>query len=716
MYLPLLQNIALLITLAVIHDRILRQWERASLARQVVSGALYGGATVIGMMTPLVFSPGLIFDGRSIILGVAGLFGGVRVAAVALAICVSYRVWLGGPGMWVGISVAVASAILGVAYHWLRRSRPTWVGPLHLFAFGVVVHVVMLLLMFNLPGGRSYEVLAEIGVPVMLFYPAATWLISLFYLDQETRQASEAAVRAAEQQYRRIIDTAQEGIWTMNADHVTTWVNPYCAALLGYTPDDMVGRTVESFLFAEDLGDHGEQMNSRREGRHGMYERRFRHKDGHPVWAIVSATAFIDEAGRFQGSLAMITDNNERRRAQTEKENLQAQLLQAQKMESVGRLAGGVAHDFNNMLSVIIGHAEMSLPGLPQDQRVAASLREILLAARRSAELTRQLLAFARKQTVTPKVIDLNEALTGIVEMLRRLIGEGIDLVVCPEPSLGLVRLDPTHLDQLLTNLVINARDAITGHGTIRIATRNASMGPVARPPARTDGPGVEEPWPGMAAGEYVILTVADTGKGIDQEIAARIFEPFFTTKEVGKGTGLGLAVVHGVVQQNQGFIKVDSEPGTGTTFALAFPRHVGAETATTETPVAVERADGHATILVVEDESSLLAFTQALLSELGYNVLATRSPRQALEVVRGTAGPIDLLITDCVMPEMNGRELVTQVRQIREDIRCIYISGYAADVLGGEGLADGTGVFLQKPFTIRQLSDTVRQVLASPR
>ena len=400
---------------------------------------------------------------------------------------------------------------------------------------------------------------------------------------------------------------------------------------------------------------------------------------------------------RFATIAADITD---RKRAEKEWETLQTQLAQAQKMETVGRLAGGVAHDFNNMLGVIQGHAEMALEDMGPDDRLRGDLEEIANAARRSADLTRQLLAFARKQTIEPRVLDLNAAIGGMLKMIGRLIGEDIALAWKPGKGLWSVKLDPAQMDQILVNLCVNARDAIGGVGHLTIETGNATFDAAycARHAEATPG-------------DYVLLAVSDDGCGMGPEVVAHLFEPFFTTKAVGEGTGLGLATVYGAVKQNGGFIYADSEPGKGTTFEIYFPRQ--AEEAVHAAPhKAPAAAAGSGTILLVEDEPAILRMTVAILERLGYAVVAAANPAEALQLAREHAGRLDLLLSDVVMPEMNGRDLAMKLLEIRPGMRRLFMSGYTADAIAHHGLLEAGVQFIQKPFTPHDLAEKLREVL----
>jgi PAS domain S-box-containing protein len=390
-----------------------------------------------------------------------------------------------------------------------------------------------------------------------------------------------------------------------------------------------------------------------------------------------------------------------RKQAEEEQIKLQSQLVQAQKMESVGRLAGGVAHDFNNMLAVILGYTEIAMDQVNTAQSLFAALREIRKAAERSADLTRQLLTFARKQTIAPRVLDLNETVDRMLKMLRRLIGEDIDLVWKPGRNLWLVRVDPSQIDQLLANLCVNARDAIADVGKITI---------------ETDVGAFDEAYcadhAGFVPGEYVLLAVSDNGCGMDQETLGHLFEPFFTTKEVGKGTGLGLASIYGMVKQNNGFINVYSEPGQGTTFKVYLPRHAAKSGHLPEKGLDLPVERGHETILLVEDEPAILKMATMMLERLGYAVVGARTPGEAVRLAEAHAGGIHLLVTDVVMPDMNGRDLAEHLLSMYPNLKCLFMSGYTADIIAHQGVLAARVQFIQKPFSLKDLAAKVRQAL----
>ncbi|MEZ4528441.1 MAG: ATP-binding protein, partial [Desulfobacterales bacterium] len=415
----------------------------------------------------------------------------------------------------------------------------------------------------------------------------------------------------------------------------------------------------------------------------------------------LSMSPIRDKEGRAAAIMAVLEDITDRRKAEAEKDRLNAQLIQARKMESVGRLAGGVAHDYNNMLSVILGYTEMALENLEPGDRLHSDLEEILKAARRSADITRQLLAFSRQQTIEPRMIDLNETVGSMLKMLRRLIGENIELSWHPGENLRPVCMDPTQLDQILVNLCVNARDAISDVGKISIETA-----------AKNFDEDYCADHAGFVQGDFVLLSVSDDGCGMDRATLDKIFEPFFTTKETGRGTGLGLATVYGIVRQNSGFVNVYSEPGRGTTFRIYLPRHEVAAEQMRKKDSAESDMRGSETILLAEDDQMILRMTAMMLERLGYKVLAAGSPGQAIDLAGEHAGRIHLLITDVIMPDMNGRDLSERIQSLCPGIRVLFMSGYTADVIAHRGVLDKGVNFIHKPFARQELAVRVRDAL----
>ncbi len=384
-----------------------------------------------------------------------------------------------------------------------------------------------------------------------------------------------------------------------------------------------------------------------------------------------------------------------------ERENLESQLRQAQKMEAVGQLAGGIAHDFNNMLAVINGHSQMLLKEIASSNPMYDSVMEIRKAGQRSADLTHQLLAFARKQPISMKELNIADSIESMLNMLHRLLGENIELQWKPAAKLWTVKMDSSHLDQILTNLLINARDAVADGGKVTIETYNSKLDP-AYCKAHIE----------FVPGEYVVLSVGDNGCGMDKETISHLFDPFFTTKKTENGTGLGLSTVFGIVKQNNGCINVYSEIGLGSTFKIYLPRYKSENKETDETPGSSEILRGNETILLVEDEASLLCLTKMQLEHMGYAVLAADSPAKAIKLAKEDEGDIHLLMTDVVLPGMNGQDLGKRITAMRPKIKCLFMSGYTSHVMANSGILDKGINFIEKPFTEEGLSATLRKVL----
>ncbi|MFP4316742.1 MAG: PAS domain S-box protein [Desulfovibrionales bacterium] len=497
----------------------------------------------------------------------------------------------------------------------------------------------------------------------------------------------ERLLSAVEQSGEMIVITDPKG--------VIQYVNQAFETITGFTRDEAIGQSPRILNSgAQDREFYTSMWQTLAAGRqwHGrMVNKR---KDGTTFTEEAMIFPIFDASGTILNFVAVKKDISERLL-------LEAQLQQALKMEAVGRLAGGVAHDYNNMLSVILGYTELAMNKLKPADPLYGDLEQIQDAAKRSRDITRQLLAFARKQTIDPKVINLNQTMEGMLSIVRRLIGEDIELSWMPRPDIWPVEMDPAQLDQILANLCFNARDAIDGVGKIVIETDNVVL---------------DQTYclnhTGFVSGEYVLLAVSDTGCGMDAKTLERVFEPFFTTKPLGQGTGMGMATVYGIVKQNNGFINVYSEPGDGTTVRIYLPRHEGS-------PMEVEAEDNgelpHGsgqTILIVEDEPAILEMTQTVLEGLGYSVISAGTPRKAVRLAEDTSS-IDLLITDVVMPEMNGQELADRIKSIHPEIKRLYMSGYTANVIANRGVLDDGVNFLQKPFSLGDLAVKVQEVLA---
>jgi two-component system cell cycle sensor histidine kinase/response regulator CckA len=527
--------------------------------------------------------------------------------------------------------------------------------------------------------------------------------------DISERKRSETRLHSSYEFLGKIIEAASEGVSVCYGVDEYPFVrfsvwNDRMTQITGYTMDEIntLGWYQSMYPDPELQRRAVERMDRMRDGDNlsgEPWEITTRAGEHRTLMISTSMIHLEDGRGAVVGLMHDVTDL---RRAEDEQGRLRTQLAAAQRLDSVGRLAGGVAHDFNNMLGVILGRTSLAMEQLSPTDPAQAELKEVLEAAQRSAELTKQLLAFARRQPAKPVDLDLDEKIAGLLKMLRRLIGEDIALEWVPG-GLAPIRIDPTQVDQILTNLCVNARDAISGVGTIRIETACVERRPPDEP---LDAP----------RRSFVMLSVTDTGVGMTEEVVAHLFEPFFTTKGVGQGTGLGLATVYGIIKQNGGHVEVASRPGQGTRFGLYLPARPAAVAPVGAESVVEPLARGTETILLVEDEAALMRLTRRILVRLGYTVLAAESPTEALRLAREHAGPIDLLLTDVIMPEMSGWDLAQVLLALRPDVGVLFMSGYTADALAPRGVPAGDFPLLQKPFGADALATRLREVLGRRR
>jgi len=567
-------------------------------------------------------------------------------------------------------------------------------------------------------------------------------MLSMLY-DMTSQKKMEDALRQSEQRLSLALDAVSDGVWDLRTDINQVYFSPRWYTMLGYEPYEMPQsyKTWQSLIHPDDLA-KAENTVSRHLKLATPFEVEFRMKtkQGDYKWILDRGkTVEMDGSGNTLRMLGTHIDITRRKHAEQQlreseekyrkiAENVtdvvwttdidlnttfvspSVHKLLGQspeehmriKMESVGRLAGGVAHDFNNMLSIINGYAELSIDLLDPVQPVYEYVREIHTAAKRSADIVRQLLAFARQQTINPVQLDLNDTIAGLLKMLQRLIGENIELCWHPAGNLWPVKIDPSQINQIMANLAVNARDAISDVGKIIIKTQNVI---------------IDEQYCRLysyfVAGRYVMISVNDNGCGMEKEVEDNLFEPFFTTKEKGRGTGLGLSTIYGIVKQNNGFINVYTEPGKGTTFKIYFPRHQnGQDKPRASVNSAARTPGGSETILIAEDEAAILDLTDSMLKRLGYIVLTARSPEDALKAAKKYKGNIDLLITDVIMPNMNGPDLAARLSADNPGLKTLFMSGYTADLIAHHGVLEKGVQFIEKPFSGQDLAIKVRKAI----
>lgn len=505
---------------------------------------------------------------------------------------------------------------------------------------------------------------------------------------------NEDALRCSELRYRSLVESAAYGIYRSNLEGKFLDVNPALIAMLGYESADQVVALDPRHDVFVDPQEQDRLLRECREQRLGNFDLKWKRRDG-SIMTVRLTGRTVSNSGDRDESLEVIAEDV------TDKRALEDQFRQAQKMEAVGRLAGGVAHDFNNLLMVISGYTEVLLESSELGSNLRAKAEAIQQATDRATTLTRQLLAFSRKQLLELKIVDLNSIVSDMERLLRPLIGETIELVTRLQPGLGRTRADSGQIEQVIMNLVVNAKDAMPEGGRITIQTANAELDESYRR---------EHTY--ILPGAYVMLSVSDNGCGMDKETQSRIFEPFFTTKEKGKGTGLGLSTVYGIVKQSGGYIFAESSVGRGTTFRIYLPKVEGAEETKGKSLAAPADLRGWETVLLVEDEESVRQLVRETLEQRGYHVIEAKSGEEALQAAADGAKPIHLLITDIVMPGISGKDLATQLLASRPGTRVLFLSGYTEDALVPEGALDSGKAFLQKPFTLQHLARKVRELL----
>ena len=686
--------------------------------RTLVGVAAPLGAVVsaaVGAITLLlahVISPGTFLLG--VALWWAGDYlGALVVTPVLLTWSDASRARMADRGS-IELALVVAGAVLAAAVVFGNLIPPALLQPAYFpyllfpFVIGAALRfgprgatlltliVALLAVAFTVRGGGPFVMHSVPSTDIaLLIYVGVLAITGLFMSPViARRQRAESALREAHAQLQAVIDSSPLAMYTVDADGTARSWNPAAASLYGWSAAEVIGGPIS--VIAED---HASQRDIRERVFRGEtlrgIETTKRRKDGAPVTVSMAAAPLYDASGRITGAMLIAADLTEMRR-------LEVQYRQAQKMEAVGRLAGGIAHDFNNLLTAILGTSGLVLENVAIDPRTRLDVQEIEKAAKRAAGLTRQLLVFSRQQVLEPRILDLNAVVRDMERMLERLIGENVQLHTQLASGVGAVQADPGQLQQAIMNLVVNARDAMPDGGRVTIETTDVELDP-----RQLEAHNLTQP------GKYVLLAVHDTGVGMDAATKARLFEPFFTTKEPGRGTGLGLATVYSIVKQSGGYIWAYSEPGHGTTFKVYLPRVDGTPEKISQTPATF--AVGSETVLVVEDQAEVRALTTRILKARGYTVLEAASAEDALRLVDGYVKRIDLLLTDVVMPGVNGRDLAERLTVLRRDLKVLFVSGYTGEAIRQHGLLELGAAFLQKPFTPEVLARKVREVLDAP-
>jgi PAS domain S-box-containing protein len=693
-FIDLIYNLSLLVALSVISGFIGKRWKH-KLQGNLLQGFIFGSAAVIGMLRPLVLAPGLIFDGRSVMISLCGLFFGTPAASVAGTMALICRILQGGVGSSMGVCVILSSALVGVYFHFRWIHRDGEVTAMQLFGFSMIVHVMMLALISLLPSQMVLPTLKRIGLPVILTYPLATVLIGKILSDQQARERSRKIMKRAKERFKMLVNNAPFGMVLIGRDTSFVIINPKFRETFGYDESDIPnGRAWFEKAFPE--------PEYRRKVIAAWIDDEKHAQAGEQRPRIFTVTCKNGEK-KVTSFIPVALSNHEQMMTTvdiTRDVEMEERFRQAERLESVGRLAAGVAHDLNNMLSPILGNAELILIDQDPSSKIHRRAQGIIHAAERSRDLIAQLLAFGRKQMLVKQSLDMRQIVEDIKKLIHRTIRENIrvETIQCAEPCP--VSADPGRIGQILMNLCVNAQDAMPDGGILTIQVNHVRVGEDRS----------EKVVP-AAPGPYVLLSVSDTGCGIDKETQQHIFEPFFTTKNE-LGTGLGLATVYGIVKQHEGYIQVISEPDKGTAFKIYLPM-LPVKLAETKAPVPPRNGmRGSETILVVEDNEMTRDVASSILKHLGYTVFTAASGNEALNFLDTPPEAVDLLLTDVVMPDMDGKTLYEKITRSHPDIRVLFMSGYARNTIARHGVLEEGIPFIHKPFTIETLAAKVRETL----
>lgn len=689
-FIALVNNAALLITLAYAYSLISVYEKERSLWLKMVLGFVVGAIGLCIMMLTYEAESGIKFDARSVLLAGSGLFLGTTPTVIAMLLT-GVITWVeAGPGTTAGLTVILTSGLIGILWRGMKRDTLVDISWGELYIFGVIVHIATLAFFFVLlPMEEAARVLDKTWLPVVIVYPIVTMLFGRIMALRLQRERDARFIRESEERHRSLFADNHSAMLLIDpADGQILDANHAAIKFYGLDRAHLCKKRIADVTAPPETrtGDEppprpGEPLIAKHHARGGQVR----------DVQIYSDTITTD--GRPL-RYAIIHDITEQKR-------LEDQLQQAQKMEAVGWLAGGVAHDYNNKLQAVLGFAEMAEKEAIGRPRLRGYLGEIRKAARHSAQLTMQLMAFARKQTLLPEVLNMNTTISHMLKMIKNMVGEDIEVEWKPGHDLWHVLTDASQIDRVLVNLALNARDAMPDVGKIVIETRNVHVNNE-----------MANRFNELLPGDYVMISISDTGAGMTTEQLRHIFEPFYSTKGIGRGTGLGLASVYGIVKQNKGFIDVRSKTGTGSTFEVYLPRTLEkAVEPVLDKPVETNKR-GDETVMLVEDEKLVLELIQETLRDAGYTVLAASDPQDAVNMAENYPDRIDLLVTDVVMPGMNGRMLYDHLSAKRSGLKVLYMSGYTANANISRGVLDNKVNYMQKPFSINTIANKVREVL----
>ncbi|HSW46383.1 MAG TPA: ATP-binding protein [Phycisphaerae bacterium] len=693
----LIYNLSILVAISVISSFISTRWKKSSHVNSALQGLLFGGAAIIGMFRPFVLAPGLFFDGRSVMISLCGLFFGPVSAAVACLMTIPCRIIQGGMGVRMGVLVILSSAIIGIVFRYRRKGGTADMSAWQLYVFGIVVHLAMLAMTSVLPSGEALKVLSHISLPCLGLYPLATVLIGKILTDHEKGMRLLKQLKLSEEQLRTLIENIPGAVYRCMASspRFATHMSNNVVTVTGFKAEEFLHRRVNwaDLVSPEDLPDVMRSVNNAILSRQPYeIEYRIKCRDGHCRWVQEKGRAVYSGNNEDIFLDGVILDITQRKKSEEERLRLEANLRHAQKMEAVGTLAAGIAHDFNNLLTAISGYTELAKADLPPGHPAHQKLDLVVTIVHDAGGIANSLLTFSRK-TVSGKVrVNLTRVVVNSLKLLRRIIPAGVEL----RDSLKVDRpvyvlADMGQLHQVLMNLITNARDALPNGGAIAVglSERNTPAGE-----------------------KHAVLTVEDSGVGMSQEVASRIFDPFFTTKPRGKGTGLGMAIVHGIIEEHEGHIDIQSEPDKGTRVTVCLPTCGPPAPPPDESEAALPRASLKGLrILLAEDQDFVRAIMTDALQTAGFIVDESRDGTEALERFKAEPDACCLAILDIELPRMSGLQCYAEIRADRPDLPIVLVTGNPEYSV--EGRHDEYLTLLRKPFTMSELTFLSKSMLA---
>lgn len=705
-------NAALLLSLGLLYDFAFRgRTAPVPILHKIVSGILIGAIAVVLMLTPVNWEAGVIFDARTILLGLTGLFFGSIPTLVATGIAGAYRLNLGGAGALAGVATILSSALIGLVWRHYRFREAKELPFSEMYLFGGAVHAAMLLCLLLLPQELVRKTIASLALPILVIYPLCTALLGNVLAGRQRKSRLEQELAHEKALFEAIFKGIPDAIVYADVERTIVAINPGFTSVLGYSVDNLAGK--KTSFFYESLEEYERQgrlrFNLTATEQARPYEVNYRKKNGAIFPGETLGTVIKSAGGEVLGYVGVIRDISERKQAEAYRLSLEAQLRESQKLEALGTLAGGVAHDFNNTLATILGNVELARQDVGSGHPALVSLNEIGEASHRAKDLVQQILAFGRRQTFERKAVSLAPVVEETARLLRATIPARITLQVACAADTPAVLADATQVKLALLHLCTNALHAVEDQarpGVIQISLTTCSRddAPYGGAEPRTGGAR-----PALQRGFCACLAVSDNGPGMDADTRARMFEPFFTTKPVGKGSGLGLSAVHGIVQAHEASIEVDSIPGTGSTLRIYFPA-IDAPVAAAAPPApdagSISGAGKH--VLYVDDEEAIIFLMKRLLERQGFRVSGYTDAGEALAAVRSNPDQFDLAVTDYNMPGMSGLELARALKEIRADLPVVLASGYITEELRANAPAAGVRELIYKPNTVEDLCDAV--------